>query len=140
MQLIFEITFRLDEIDQIAQQTIENLHHKVVIFEAEMGSGKTTFIKFLLKNMGTTEMVCSPTFSLVNEYETADMPAYHFDLYRIKDTAEAINAGFLHYVEENAWVFIEWPEKVLPLLPPHYHIIRIQPIDDQTRTLSLWTL
>lgn len=140
MQLILEVTFRLDEIDPIAQQILEKLRHKVVIFEAEMGSGKTTLIKSLLKTMGTTEVVSSPTFSLVNEYETRDKTAYHFDLYRIKSTAEAIDAGFLHYLEEDARLFIEWPDKIMQLLPAHYHLIHLEVLDDLTRKLSLWTV
>lgn len=140
MQQNFDVTFRLDEIEQVAHQISKMLQHQVVIFEAEMGSGKTTLIKSLLKTMGTTEVVSSPTFSLVNEYETRDKTAYHFDLYRIKSTAEAIDAGFLHYLEEDARLFIEWPDKIMQLLPANYHLIRLEVLDDLTRRLSLWTV
>ena len=79
-----EITFSLEEIDGAAQQVLTHNIKKIILFHAPMGVGKTTFIKALARQLGVTDMTSSPTFSLVNEYETADGETlYHFDLYRL---------------------------------------------------------
>lgn len=140
MHQTYDFTYTLDEIEQVAEQIIDKLEYKLVVFEAEMGSGKTTLIKSILKKLGSTDLVSSPTFSLVNEYETSGKPAYHFDFYRLKNTDEALDTGFLHYLEEDAWLLVEWPQKIMHFLPEHYHLISLKPIDDKTRTVSLWTL
>lgn len=133
----WQITYKLEEIDATASKILERLHHPVVVFDAEMGSGKTTLIKALLRQMGSPDMVSSPTFSLVNEYFTTHKTVYHFDLYRLKNAEEALDMGFLHYVNQDALLLIEWPEKVREYLPEHYHVIRLRTIDANTRALSL---
>src|SRR5688572_25454959 len=93
----------------------------VVIFEGEMGAGKTTFIKAICRELGVTDAVSSPTFSIVNEYETtAGKRLYHFDFYRIEAEQEALDIGTLEYFESGNWCFIEWPTRIPNLLPDHY--------------------
>ncbi len=91
---------------------------RIVAFDAEMGVGKTTFIKELCKQLNVKETVNSPTFSIVNEYSAkGNQLVYHFDLYRLKDVRELLDIGFEDYLHQNAWVFIEWPQIAEQFLP-----------------------
>lgn len=91
---------------------------RVFAFYAPMGAGKTTFIKKLCEELGVTDPISSPTFSIVNEYRAASgKKIFHFDFYRIKYVSEAYDMGYEDYFYSNAYCFIEWPEKVLELLP-----------------------
>jgi len=103
-----------------------------------MGSGKTTLIKALVKALGGTDVASSPTFSIVNEYETASKKVYHFDLYRLNDEIEALDFGFEEYISDpNILVFIEWAEVVKNLLSDNSQKIRIIVKDFETRELQI---
>ena len=90
-----------------------------------MGVGKTTIINAICKELGTTENVSSPTFSLVNEYRAGDLTIYHFDFYRINDLSEVFDLGYEEYFYSKNYCFIEWPEKIETLLPPNYVEVQI---------------
>ena len=94
--------------------------YRVFAFEGAMGAGKTTFIKKLCEEMGTTDVVNSPTFAIVNVYDV-EQPyrgeVYHFDCYRLKDIREAMDFGAEEYLYSGNYCFIEWPEKIEALLP-----------------------
>lgn len=91
---------------------------KIILFEGEMAAGKTTFIKAICAQLGVTEPVSSPTFALVNEYEAPNRELiYHFDFYRIENPAEALDIGVLEYFSSGNLCLIEWPSKVIDLLP-----------------------
>jgi len=110
---------------------------KVWIFQGDMGAGKTTLIKEIGKKLLVTDAMSSPTFSIVNEYWTEEkQKVYHFDFYRIKNEAEAIDMGIEDYFYSNSYCFIEWPDRIPNLLPDTYAIIRIETTDIQHRTLS----
>ena len=112
-----EIVFTLDELELVAQKVIDQQPSKVILFHGEMGVGKTTLIKQLCKNLGVSSATSSPTFSLVNEYETIDnQVVYHFDFYRLKNEMEALDMGADDYFYSGNWCFIEWAEKI----PTHY--------------------
>lgn len=84
---------------------------KIFLFKGEMGSGKTTFIKAICNELGVNREVTSPTFAIVNEYETPHgQKIYHFDLYRIDKIEELLDIGFEEYLNSDAIIFIEWPE------------------------------
>jgi tRNA threonylcarbamoyladenosine biosynthesis protein TsaE len=96
----------------------------VFAFFGTMGSGKTTFIKSICRQLGVNEGMSSPTFGLVNEYAgLSGHPVYHFDFYRIKDQQEAIDIGCEEYFYSGEYCFVEWPEKILNLLPKE--IVRV---------------
>ncbi len=109
----------LEGIDKAAKEFLkatEFIH--VIAFSGELGAGKTTFIQALCRELGVTTDVNSPTFSLVNEYFTADGSSiYHFDLYRIEDPAELFDLGYEEYFFSGDRCFIEWPEKASNLMP-----------------------
>ena len=92
--------------------------HRIFAFYGAMGAGKTTLIKKLCLLLGTTDLTNSPTFSIINEYNTsAGRKIYHFDFYRLKELSEAYDIGYEEYFFSDSCCFIEWPEKVQELLP-----------------------
>ena len=108
----------LEELNSVSKQILEYTSpHKNFVFYGEMGVGKTTLIKFLSLHLGVTDMVSSPTFSIVNEYLTnKDDKIYHFDFFRIEDEQEAYDLGYEEYFFSNAYCFVEWPEKITNLI------------------------
>ena len=114
--------------------------HRVYAFEGQMGAGKTTFIKKLCEEMGTTDVVNSPTFAIVNVYDV-EQPyrgeIYHFDCYRIKSLHEAMDLGAEEYLYSGNYCFIEWPEKIEDILPEDTVFIRIEVQEDGSRTLRI---
>lgn len=132
-----EICYGIDEVEQVAKQIIENTKTKTLLFYGDMGVGKTTLIKTLVKILGSEDEVSSPTFSIVNEYKLDDSKIYHFDLYRINDIEEAYNFGIEDYLDSDYWKLIEWPEKIVPILYDDYDRIKIQLDKKNNRILSL---
>ncbi|CEN34660.1 tRNA (adenosine(37)-N6)-threonylcarbamoyltransferase complex ATPase subunit type 1 TsaE [Capnocytophaga cynodegmi] len=132
-----EITYSLSEIDAVAQQILPLLSSKVVVFEGSMGMGKTTLIKSLVKALAIDDVTGSPTFGLVNHYESDDNIVYHFDFYRIEHEEEAFDIGFEEYLYSGEWCFIEWAERVSSYLPERYTTIEIQWIDNDKRKLKI---
>jgi tRNA threonylcarbamoyladenosine biosynthesis protein TsaE len=133
-----EITFSLDEINTVAQQILEQNPNKVILFHGEMGVGKTTLIKALAKKLGVTEVTSSPTFSLVNEYQTTtNQIVYHFDFYRLNNEIEALDMGADEYLYSGNWCFIEWAEKIASLIPESHSTIAIRVLPDGERFLEL---
>jgi tRNA threonylcarbamoyladenosine biosynthesis protein TsaE len=110
---------------------------RIILFYGEMGAGKTTLIKALCENLGTTEPVTSPTFSIVNEYIGASHKIYHFDFYRLKNQNEALDMGYEEYFYSDAYCFVEWPEKIPGLLPEHYVSITIKVVDENSRQIIM---
>src|SRR5690606_42129148 len=113
-----KIEFSLAEINKVAHQILEQNLEKVILFEAEMGTGKTTLIKELCKVLKVEDNISSPTFSLVNEYQTAKGEVvYHFDFYRLKSEEEALDFGVEDYLYSGNYCFLEWSEKIPNLIP-----------------------
>jgi len=132
------IIFSLDEIDTVAQQILSENPHKIILFHGEMGVGKTTLIKALAKELGVSGATSSPTFSLVNEYQTNDNTiVYHFDFYRLNKETEALDMGADDYFYSGNWCFIEWAEKIPNLIPEAHSVIKISLLPGGKRSLSL---
>lgn len=114
-----ELNFTLEEIDDIAKQFIPLLNNsKIVVFIGEMGAGKTTFIHAICRQMGIADKMSSPTYAIINQYETTDNTIInHIDLYRLNDTEEAIQAGVEDAINSGDFCFIEWPQKIMVILP-----------------------
>jgi len=110
-------------LQKIAQAFAVKFHKPTTfVVNGKMGAGKTTFIKKICAEFGITE-TNSPTFSLVNEYENkAGLRILHFDLYRIESLQEALDFGFEEYLDQVAYIFIEWPEKVMDILESFHSI------------------
>ncbi len=130
----------LAELPQVAGEFLQALgNRRVVAFQGKMGAGKTTFIKALCEQLGVCDMVNSPTFSIVNEYTDAEGQtlAYHFDLYRLKSVAEALDMGAEDYFYSGHYCFIEWPDVADALLPDNCAEASIEEADNGTRILTL---
>ena len=112
---------------------------RIFAFDAPMGAGKTTFIKHLCEQMGTADIVNSPTFAIVNVYDV-EQPyrgeVYHFDCYRLKDIREAMDFGAEEYLYSGNYCFIEWPEMIEALLPDDTVWIKIVPQPNGDRKLT----
>lgn len=108
----------------------------IVAFHGSMGAGKTTFITALCRELGVSDTVVSPTFTLVNEYrDAAGNPVFHFDFYRINRLAEALDIGVFEYFDSGALCLVEWPEMIEELLPEDTLKVQILVEDEETRTL-----
>lgn len=123
--------------DAARQFLKETAGSRIFAFYGQMGSGKTTFIKEICHEMGVTDMVSSPSFTLVNEYRRQeDSPVYHFDFYRIRKIAEVLDFGIEEYFDSNSPCFMEWPELIEPLLPPETVRLSISVMDDGSRVIE----
>lgn len=135
-----QIKYQLDQIHEIARSILEAYpQQKCFAFFAEMGSGKTTLINALCKQLGVTENTSSPTFSIINEYRGQENKIiYHTDWYRLKGLQDAIEAGVQDILDnQEAYCFIEWPEIAASLLPVTCLHVKISYVDDCTRTLEI---
>ena len=110
----------------------------VFAFYGKMGAGKTTFIKAICEELGVTDVINSPTFSIVNEYrsDTTGELIYHFDFYRIKKIEEVYDMGYEDYFDSGALCFIEWPELIDDLLPGDAVKVSITELEDGSRIVS----
>jgi tRNA threonylcarbamoyladenosine biosynthesis protein TsaE len=111
--------------------------YKVVLFNGPMGAGKTTLISALCRSLGSTDDLSSPTFSIVNEYDSQAGTIYHFDFYRIDSIEEAFDFGVEEYLYSDKLCFLEWSEKIEELLPTKYLIVNIEVISETERTLNI---
>ena len=131
-----EITIAsLSDLPKVAQMLLEQLGGRnVVAFFAPMGAGKTTLIAEIVAALGSGDVVTSPTFALVNEYDTGEGGVvYHFDFYRINRIEEVFDMGYEEYFYSGDLCLVEWPEKVEQLLPDDTMVVQIEVIDPTTR-------
>jgi tRNA threonylcarbamoyladenosine biosynthesis protein TsaE len=132
------ITFSIDQLNEVAQQILDHNPNKVILFNGEMGVGKTTLIKQLCKTLGVNEATSSPTFSIVNEYQTTNnQTVYHFDFYRLNKETEALDMGVDDYLYSGDWCFIEWSEKIENLIPEQHTVISLNLLPNGDRLLEL---
>lgn len=128
----------LDELQIAAQSFVDILQeHRVIALEGEMGAGKTTFVNLLLKELGVEKPEGSPTYSLVNVYDTNFGKVYHFDVYRLKNEFEALDSGMEEMLDSDAICFVEWPQKIVNLLPDKTLWVNIRRNVDDSRTISI---
>ena len=132
--------------EHVAQRDLEDISRqclkeaggqKIWLFFGEMGAGKTTFVKELCRQLGVTDTMGSPTFSIVNEYAAPHGKVYHFDFFRIKNEAEAFDIGTEEYFYSGNYCFIEWPEKVAGLIPENHVKVELRLESETLRTIAL---
>ncbi len=136
------IIYNIENIDNISSVLIDSMMNKTVCLKGNLGSGKTTLVKQLLKVLGAVDKGSSPTFGIVNEYRDlkGTLIAYHFDCYRLESPEEALDIGLEEYLQANCWVFIEWPENIEEFLPPQRTEVHLRIVDAETRELSIRNL
>ena len=112
--------------------------NRIFAFYGSMGAGKTTIIKAICKALGATDIVSSPTFTLVNEYRTSGGDTlYHIDFYRIKKQEEVFDFGIEEYLDGESYCFMEWPELIEEFLPARTINVRISVDEKEQRTLLI---
>lgn len=130
--------YSLEDLSLIASEIISSAKNKTLLFYGEMGVGKTTLIKEICKELKVQDSISSPTFSLVNEYQTStNEKVFHFDFYRITDQEEALDMGIEEYFYNNDWCLIEWPGNIENLLPLEAVEIHLTILDNRERNIQL---
>lgn len=134
-----KIEFSLNEIDKAVSLLNEKLIHPIICFNGDLGAGKTTLIRRLCLEWGTTDNVSSPTFSIINEYKSPSKGSiFHLDFYRMEDVKEALDIGVEEYLDSGQICFIEWGNKIESLLPKkNIHLIEIYIATENKRVLEL---
>ncbi len=129
----------LQTIHQTAKEFIAAMgDKKVFLFYGSMGAGKTTFIRAICEEMGVKESINSPTFAIINEYKAGDgSPIFHFDFYRINKEEEAYDFGYEDYFYSGKLCFVEWPEKIVNLLPEDAAVVTITEQPDGSREVTI---
>ncbi|MBT0562373.1 tRNA (adenosine(37)-N6)-threonylcarbamoyltransferase complex ATPase subunit type 1 TsaE [Riemerella anatipestifer] len=122
----------IEEWQEVIRQILPQLKHPILLLKGNLGVGKTSFTQFLLKALGSTDEVSSPTYAIVNEYACPKGNIYHFDLYRMKSADEAFDIGIEEYLETGFLSIIEWPEIYETELEElHYHEMKIENIEGE---------
>ena len=113
---------KIEDWQHVVNEIMPHFKHNILLLKGNLGAGKTTFTKFLLKNLGSKDEVSSPTYAIVNEYHTPKGKVFHFDLYRMKNITEVYDIGMDEYLDNAQLCIIEWPEiyeEELQGLPHH---------------------
>ena len=135
-----EMEIRITDIDHIREAAREFIEHigerRVFAFYGKMGAGKTTFVKAICEELGVDDVITSPTFAIINEYETPGGSIYHFDFYRIKKLEEVYDMGYEDYFYSGALCFIEWPELIEEILPDDAVRVNISEQEDGSRLVT----
>lgn len=127
--------YHLNQIDAIAKSLVAALKHKIILLKGDLGAGKTTLVKEIVKQLGSSENVSSPTFGIVNEISVANASAFHLDLYRIENSEELQQFGFEEYLHTGDYCFIEWPEIAIELITQPHHTITLKHVNESTRNI-----
>ena len=130
-----EYVYNLDNINKASKLVIDNIKTTVVRIDGKMGAGKTKIISNICMQLGVKEVITSPTFSLINTYQSTNGPIYHFDFYRLQNSNEALDIGVEEYLESGNVCFLEWAEKIENHLPLNYDHYVIKVVNDNTRRI-----
>lgn len=134
-----ELIYKLSEIEKASNFVLKNVNRDVILITGEVGTGKTTLIKEYCKLIGVEEIVNSPTYTLINEYQNKSSKIVHMDLYRVEDVKEINELGLFEYLDKYI-VIIEWPEIILKMIDIKYSLINITFINEKERKLSIKNL
>jgi tRNA threonylcarbamoyladenosine biosynthesis protein TsaE len=136
--MIKKYKYGLENIDLASKLIVDHIkNYNIFLLEGDLGSGKTTLIKNILRNIGILENINSPTFSIVNNYIQDDLEVYHFDLYRVKNVDELYTIGFYEYLESRKLCFIEWPQRILKNFDYKHLYIKINTLENNERELHI---
>lgn len=130
------LTHSAEETEQLAAEFSKQLKpNDVIAFEGGMGMGKTAFTRGLVRGLGGSDIVSSPTFALVNEYPDGRMTVFHFDMYRVTSWDDLYSTGFFDYLDTGAVLVIEWSENIAGALPENTIYVSISPGNSETERL-----
>lgn len=126
------------DLSSVCIEVINLLRHNLILLSGEMGTGKTTFVKYFINALTGYAGVTSPTFSIINEYQNKDgSPIYHMDLYRLETIEEALNIGIEEYLDSGHLCLIEWPNLITDILPLDHHQINLELRENGARVLTI---
>ena len=130
----------LQSLPDVARSFLDrNVDNRIFAFYGDLGAGKTTFIKALCNELNVIDIVSSPSFSIINEYQNEQgMKIYHMDFYRIRNMEEAMQIGLEDYFSTNNYCFIEWPERIDELLPNQTTFVKIVQSHNNSRVLEIF--
>ena len=131
-----ELNYSLKELKQASDYILKNINSKVLLVCGEVGSGKTTLIKEICRQLKVEDTVSSPTYTLINEYNTNDGLVIHMDLYRIENNEDINDLGLFEYFD-NKFIIIEWPEKIMNDLDCNHSVLKIDLINVNKRKINL---
>ena len=118
---------KLEDWQRVIDNILPQLKYNILLLNGDLGAGKTTFTKFLLARLGSSDEVSSPTYSIVNEYDIENGKVYHFDLYRMSSIEEVYDIGIEEYLYNGFLNIIEWADVYLPeLYDTPYHKLNIE--------------
>ncbi|MBR4270579.1 MAG: tRNA (adenosine(37)-N6)-threonylcarbamoyltransferase complex ATPase subunit type 1 TsaE [Clostridia bacterium] len=125
-----EISYSLEDTKAFAKRFAKSLRNgDVVKLVGDLGAGKTTLVKYVSEFLGSDDLVTSPTFTILNEY-SGSMPIHHFDMYRLKNSNEAVDSGLDEVLRSGDGVcFVEWPENTPEIIPPHHIEVHISKVE-----------
>ena len=130
-----EYVYNLANIKIASRLVIDNIKTTVVRIDGKIGAGKTKIISNICMQLGVKEVITSPTFSLINTYQSTNGPIYHFDFYRLQNSNEALDIGIEEYLESGNVCFLEWAEKIENHLPLNYDHYILKVVNDNTRKI-----
>jgi tRNA threonylcarbamoyladenosine biosynthesis protein TsaE len=133
-QLILELK-DLSDLASVATQIIDHISYSRILFIGQLGAGKTTMIKEIMKQMGCTDQGSSPSYSIINQYEGKNAPIYHIDLYRMESTEETFALGIEEILYSGHYCFIEWPQIIMDYIYDDYHVLQIDIIENNNRKI-----
>ncbi|MBT8189481.1 MAG: tRNA (adenosine(37)-N6)-threonylcarbamoyltransferase complex ATPase subunit type 1 TsaE [Saprospiraceae bacterium] len=133
-------TYLVEDLDQLASVALKlakDIEHPLILFIGELGAGKTTIIKELIKLDGSEDSGSSPSFSIINEYKTGSCKSFHLDLYRLNTAEEAFQLGIEEIIYSGDKCYVEWPQIIMDYIDEPFHIIRIELIENNKRKISI---
>jgi tRNA threonylcarbamoyladenosine biosynthesis protein TsaE len=134
-----ERTYPLSQIEEAAAWLLREAGEtRILLFYGQLGAGKTTLIKALCRELSVHDQGSSPTYALVNEYDSPSGMIYHMDLYRLKSSREALDIGIEEYLATGNYCFIEWPELIEPFLSERYLRIELTNEDSDCRKMTIF--
>jgi tRNA threonylcarbamoyladenosine biosynthesis protein TsaE len=132
------LTYTLSDLNFTAKKLIvEYSSNRIFCFEGQLGAGKTTLIESMCRYLGSADSLSSPTFSIINEYNSPLGELYHMDWYRLKNVDEAIQIGIEDYLFSGNYCFIEWYQNAESLIPRPYVLIQIFNEEETNRVLTV---
>lgn len=134
-----ELNYNLEELKQASDYVLKNINSKILLVCGEVGSGKTTLIKEICKQLKVEDTVTSPTYTLINEYNVNDGLVIHMDLYRIKNNEDINDLGLFEYFD-NKFIIIEWPEKIMNDLDCNHSVLKIDLTNVNERKINLMNI
>ena len=136
IEIILELNYGIEKIKEASDFILKNISGKILLVCGEVGSGKTTLVKEICKQLKVKDQVSSPTYTLINEYSCDDGLVIHMDLYRVENKEEINNLGLFEYLD-NKFIIIEWPELIMNNLDINHSILKIDFIDTDKRKINL---